>query len=169
MSPSLVESRAWCSDRVEEKAEVLNAFFASVFSIRISCPQDTQLPEMEVVDGQSEAPIVEDKMVSDLLCQLDTHRSMGSDVFHPKVMRELAEVFAKTLLFIYQQSYLTREVPADWRSADVTPIYKNGWKNDLGSYRPVSLTSALGKVLEEIILSAITWYMQHTQGINPRQ
>ncbi|RMC15151.1 hypothetical protein DUI87_07333 [Hirundo rustica rustica] len=140
-----------------------------VFSIRISCPQDTQLPDMEVVDGQSEAPIVKDKMVSDLLCQLDTHRSMGPDVIHPKVMRELAEIFAKTLSIIYQQSYLTREVPADWRSADVTPIYKNGWKNDLGSYRPVSLTSALGKVLEEIIPSAITWYIQHTQGINPRQ
>lgn len=41
----------------EEQAEVLNAFFASVFNIEITCPQETQLPEMEVVDGlMSEAP-----------------------------------------------------------------------------------------------------------------
>lgn len=57
---------------VEEKAEVLN--------IRISCPEDTQLPEMEVVDGQmSEAHKVQNKMVSDVLCQINIHRSVGPD------------------------------------------------------------------------------------------
>lgn len=82
---------------VEEKAEVLNAFFASLFNIEISCPQDTQLPEMEVVDGHmSETPIVQDKVVSDLLCQLHTHRAMGPDGFHPRVMRELAKVLTGT-------------------------------------------------------------------------
>lgn len=153
---------------VEEKAEVLNGFFASVFNIRISYPQDAQLPEMEVVDGQmSETPIIQEEMVSDLLCQLDTHRSMGPDGIHPRVMRELEKVFAKTLSIICQQSCSTGEVPSDWRLANVTPIYKNGWKDDLGNYRPVSLTLAWGKVLEEIILSAITWHMQDSQGIKP--
>lgn len=37
---------------IEEKTEVLNAFFALVFNIRITYPEDAQLPEMEVVDGQ---------------------------------------------------------------------------------------------------------------------
>lgn len=114
MSPPLVESRGWCSDRVKEKAEVLNAFFVSVFNIRISCPQDTQLPEMEVVDGQmTEAPIVQDEMVNDLLCQLDTHRSICPDGIHPRVMRELAKVLAKIFSIIYQQSCFTGEFPAD--------------------------------------------------------
>lgn len=90
--------------RVEEKAELLN--------IRISCPQDTQLPDMEVIDGQmSEAHKVQDKMVSNLLCQLDTHRSVGPDGIHPRGIRELAKVFAKTLSIVYQQSCLTVEVP----------------------------------------------------------
>lgn len=58
---------------VEEKVEILNALFAPVLNIRISCPQDTQLPEVEVVYGQmSEAPIIQEEMINDLLCQLDT-------------------------------------------------------------------------------------------------
>ncbi|KAK4818317.1 hypothetical protein QYF61_010779 [Mycteria americana] len=49
------------------------------------------------------------------------------------------------------------------------PIYKEGQKEDLGNYRPVSLTLVLGKVMEEIILSAITQHVQHNQVIRPSQ
>ncbi|KAK4832395.1 hypothetical protein QYF61_022250 [Mycteria americana] len=68
-----------------------------------------------------------------------------------------------------QQSWLTGEVPADWRLANVTPIQKKGRKEDLGYYRPVSLTSVQGKVMEPIILSAITWHVQDSQVIRPSQ
>ncbi|GAB0209940.1 hypothetical protein GRJ2_003459700 [Grus japonensis] len=70
---------------------------------------------------------------------------------------------------IYQQSWLTGEVPDDWRLANVTPIYKKGWKEDPGNYRPVSLTSVLGKIMEQFILSALTRQVQDNQGIRPSQ
>ncbi|GAB0206013.1 mitochondrial enolase superfamily member 1 [Grus japonensis] len=100
-------------------------------------------------------------MVSDLLHHLDIHKSTGPDGMLPRVLRELVEVLTKTLSIIYQQFWLTGEVPVDWRLANVTPIYKKGRKEDLGNYRPVSLTSVLGKVIEQIILSAIMWHVTH--------
>jgi len=48
-------------------------------------------------------------------------------------------------------------------------MYKNGWKEDPENYRPVSLTSVPGKVMERFILSAITWHTQDNQGIRPSQ
>ncbi|GAB0207329.1 mitochondrial enolase superfamily member 1 [Grus japonensis] len=108
-------------------------------------------------------------MVSDLLHPLDTHKPMGPDGIHPRVLRELEEVLTKPLSIIYQQSWLTEEVPVDWRLANVMPIYKKGQKEDPGNYRPVSLTLVLGKVMEQIILSAITWPVQDNQGIRPSQ
>jgi len=81
---------------------------------------------------------------------------MWPDEIHLRVMRELVEVIAKTLSIIYQRFLLTGEVPEDWRLANVTPIYKKGCKEDPGVYRPVSLTSVPGKVMEQIILSVNT-------------
>ncbi|KAK4813071.1 hypothetical protein QYF61_007573 [Mycteria americana] len=115
--------------KAEEKAEVLNAFFASVFNSKTSCSPGTQPPELEDWDGeQNEAPIIQGEM-----------------------------------------SWLTGEVPVDWRLANVSPIHKKGRKEDPGNYRPVSLTPVPGKVMEQNILSAITWHVQDNQVIRASQ
>ncbi|GAB0204584.1 hypothetical protein GRJ2_002924000 [Grus japonensis] len=150
----------------EEKVEVLNAFFASIFSSKTSCSLGTQPPELEDRDGeQNEAPIIQGEM----LHHLDTHKSMGPDGIHPRVPRELPELVTKPLSIIYQQSWITREVPADWRLANVMLIHKKGQKEDVGNYRPVSLTSVPGKVMEQIILSVIMQHVQDKQAIRPSE
>ncbi|GAB0183885.1 mitochondrial enolase superfamily member 1 [Grus japonensis] len=114
-------------------------------------------------------PIIQEEAVNDLLRHLDTHKSMGPDGIHPRVLRELVEELAKPLSIICQQSWLTGEVPDDWRLANVTPIYKKGWKENPGNYRPASLTSVPGKILERFILSVLTRQVQDNQGIRPSQ
>ncbi|KFP61258.1 hypothetical protein N322_02993, partial [Cariama cristata] len=97
-------------------------------------------------------PIIQAEIVSDLLHHLDICKSMGPDGIHPRVLRELADVLTKPLSIIYQQSWLTGEVPVDWRLPNVTLIYKKGWKEDPGNNRPVSLTLVPGKIMEQITL-----------------
>ena len=68
----------------EEKAEVLNAAFASVLNSKASFSQGTQPPEGEDRDKeQNEAPIIQGEMLSDLLRHLDTHKSTGPDGIPP--------------------------------------------------------------------------------------
>ena len=137
----------------EEKAEELNAFFASVFNSKGSCSPDTQPPEQEDRnEEQKETPKIHGEMVSDLLHHIDTHKSMGPDGIHPRVLSELADVLAKPTSITYQQSWLTGEVPVGWKLANVMPISKQGQKEES---RSVSLTTVLGKVTEQLILSVI--------------
>ncbi|RMC06903.1 hypothetical protein DUI87_16353 [Hirundo rustica rustica] len=109
----------------EEKAEVLNAFFASVFGGKTTCLQDNC--SLGLVDGvrkQNGPPIIQEEAVRGLLRCSDTHKSMGPDGIHPRMMRELADELAKPLSIIYQQSWFTGKVPDDWKLANVTPIHK---------------------------------------------
>ena len=94
---------------------------------------------------------------------------MGPDGLHPRALRELADVVAKPISIILQQSWLTGNAPADWRLANVMLIFKKDQKDDPGSYRPTSLTSVSGKVMEWIILGAIMDQLKVNQGIRPSE
>jgi len=109
---------------------------------------------------QNKPPIIQEEAVNDLLGHLDTYKSMGPDGIHPRALRELAEKLAKPLSIVYQQCWLTGEVPDDWKIVNVTPIYKKGQKEDPGNYRTVSLTSVPGKIMEWFILSALTGHVR---------
>ncbi|KGL78781.1 hypothetical protein N309_07269, partial [Tinamus guttatus] len=108
-------------------------------------------------------PWVEEDWVREHLRKLDTHKSMGPDGMHPRVLRELAEVIAKPLAIIFERSWRTGEVLEEWKKANVTPAFKNGKKEDPGTYRPVSLTSVPGKVMEWLILAVVSRHMGRTR------
>ncbi|KAF4803887.1 hypothetical protein TURU_012424 [Turdus rufiventris] len=154
----------------DEKVEVLNAFFASAFRGKMTCPQDYCPPGLvNSVREQNGPPVIQEEAVRELLCLLDVHKSMGPDGIYPRVMREMSDELLNPLSIIYQQSWLTGEVPDYWKLANVMPIHKKGRKDDPGKYRPVSLTSVPSKVMEQFILSIITQHLQDGQGIRPSQ
>jgi len=57
---------------------------------------------------------------------------------------------------IFQSSLHQGVLPAEWKSANVFPIFKKGDHTKvLSNYRPVSLTSICSKILEHIVYSCI--------------
>jgi len=52
------------------------------------------------------------------------------------------------LSLIYNKSLSEGVVPQEWKRKNITARFTKGSQSDPGNYRPVSLTSYLGKMLE---------------------
>ncbi|GAB0207248.1 mitochondrial enolase superfamily member 1 [Grus japonensis] len=118
--------------------------------------------------GNIDSPFVDTEIVRDQLYQLNVHKSMVPDGIHPRVLKELVDVMEGSLSIIYQRSWESGEVPADWKLANVIPIYKKGMREDPGNYRPVSLTSVPGQIME-IILGTVERHLKNNAIIRHSQ
>ena len=63
-----------------------------------------------------------------LLNNHSPYKAAGPDNITPRVLKELASNIGHILLLVYRKSLQTSTVPDDWRTANVTPVYKKGPK-----------------------------------------
>jgi len=104
-----------------------------------------------------------------LLSKLDSHKANGPDNIPAHVLKETTYEITPMLTHLFQQSLDTGDIPHDWRSAWVTPIYKKGQWTDPQNYRPVSLTSIVCKTLEHILSNQITYHLESNDIISTTQ
>ena len=147
---------------LEQKADLLNNHFFSVFSEQIPmklsalCKYFTNLfPNHE--QDMPEIQVTE-KGVLKLLQALNISKAAGPDGIRPRVLKELSSELAPIFTLLFQASLHQQSIPDIWKHANVTPIYKKGDKTNPSNYRPVSLTCISCKLLEHIICSRL---MQH--------
>ncbi|CAJ0940923.1 unnamed protein product [Ranitomeya imitator] len=120
----------------EEKANILNTFFSTVFTVENEMlgeiPRNNENPILRVTNLTQEE-------VRNRLNKIKIDKSPGPDGIHPRVLRELSNVIDKPLFLIFSDCIATGSVPQDWRIANVVPIFKKGSKSEPGNYRPAEL------------------------------
>jgi hypothetical protein len=148
-------------------ANLLNDYFSSVFTTEdlSFIPTPVNIFQNSITDALSDIEI-DEKIVREKLCNINTNKSLGADEIHPKLLYELREALLKPLTRLFQLSVESGIVPQDWRDASVTPLHKKGSKEKVENYRPISLTSVIGKLLESIVKETIVNHLEAFSLIN---
>ena len=90
-----------------------------------------------------------------LLQKSNPRKASGPDMIPARLLKECAEDLAPILAIIFNKSLQTGTVPEDWKTANVSAVFKKGQRYDPANYRPVSLTCLCCKMLEHIIVSNV--------------
>ena len=106
-----------------EQAEILSEYFANVMEEEPEGELPTLSPRALKTDPLTDLTITTEA-VEKKLSKLDITKSSGPDKVHSRILKEAKTPIAKALAVIYNNSIATGEIPQEWRSATITPIYK---------------------------------------------
>ena len=132
------------------KAQLLNKQFQSVFSSGNNVSRDDFIQFCPMPTSEEDFPTLKDISITEngirkLPKDLNPSKSPCPDNLGPRVLKEVSDDLAPILTTIFRKSLATGEIPQDWRTANVSPVYKKGQKYLAENYRPISLTSVSAK------------------------
>ena len=105
--------------------------------------------------------------IHNLLKNLDPNKAQGPDNIHGKILKKCSKSLSVPLAYLFKLSYISGEIPSEWKLANVVPVHKKGSKNEVSNYRPISLTSLIMKTYERVIRDELLAKCGHL--IDPRQ
>jgi Reverse transcriptase (RNA-dependent DNA polymerase) len=151
---------------IRNMAETLNNFFSSVFTRETLHDIPTKESETDSIVENVEITV---KKIVEKIDNLRVDSAPGPDGITARFLKETKVQTSVPLKIIYEKSMDTGIIPADWKTANVCPIYKKGSRSKPGNYRPVSLTSIPCKVFEAIIKDRVMGHLMSEKLISDNQ
>ncbi|KAM7303245.1 reverse transcriptase family protein [Ixodes scapularis] len=150
----------------EDCAMTFNESFISVFSDFLGAnhpvlPSSDFLPMLPIVfDPPGIVKIIENLKLSS---------ASGVDEINAKFLKNTKMYSSIILSSLFQQSLDHGVLPEDWKVGKVVPIHKAGDRFSPFNYRPISLTSVPCKIMEHIISSQLSRFLECNSFFSPFQ
>ena len=157
-------------------ANVLADAFQEVSKLEIPKTRTKEVESATRDQLQAHAP--KDCMTKDFSSQelnsaikkLKTKKAPGKDGIAYEMIIRLGPHARKKLTELLNQSWQSGKFPNQWKEAIIIPILKKGKpKKEKGSYRPISLLSCLGKLMERLVNGRLLNYLEANQLLNNYQ
>jgi len=136
---------------------VFNEYFLSIPHKTIATVTSS-MPACEflekILEDKSVAPMqfssVDDGMVSSVVTNLSVHKATGADGVSARFVKA-SPYMVRLITVLINRCIESSTVPRQWKQAIVTPVPKVKHCTSLSHFRPISVLSALSKILERIL------------------
>lgn len=120
--------------------------------------------KMNIVLNTTSSPLDAPFTLKELLSALRKCRrrsAPGPDGITTQMLKNLPPPFTARLLEYFNEIWKRGLIPDTWKTSWVVPILKSGKApTEPSSYRPVSLTSCVAKVMERMVHGRLTWWLE---------
>ena len=82
-------------------------------------------------------------------------KATGLDKIYSRLLRECPDLITESLCLIFNRPITTGIFPHEWKCAKVVPIHKQGKRNCVDNYRPISIVPVVAKAFERIIYGQV--------------
>ena len=97
-------------------------------------------------------------------------KAPGRDGVTQEMLSNMGPKAINALLRLYNRTWHNGATPSAWRTSVVVPILKKRKKAcDLASYRPISVTSAISKIVERMVNGRLHYYMEDSGLLDENQ
>ena len=101
---------------------------------------------------------------------LSSSTAIGPNKVAYPMLKHLPRSGMDFLLHIFDLSWSSHSFPSVWKTSSITPVHKMGKPLDSpASFRPISLTSYVSKLIEPIILSRLLFLLESNFIFSPRE
>ena len=107
--------------------------------------------------------------VEKYLKNIDITKATGTDTIGPRLLKLAAPYISESLTFICNQSIVNSIFPEKWKEGKVTPLYKNGPRDDTNNYRPISVLPVVSKLLEKHVHDSLMDYLSSNSLLHSTQ
>jgi hypothetical protein len=155
--PAVIENGVCYADS-KLKADIFNDYYASNSSLGEPSDGFALPPLWFRTDSRISTVLFSPVKVYEILKKLDISKANGPDQISNRMLKETAEVIAEPLANVFNKCIETSSFPLVWKRANIVPIYKKHDKQLKENYRPISLLSCVGKVMERIMFCELYEY-----------
>ena len=150
-----------------DKAEAFNKYFNEQAKVM---GNNDPLPHIDPRDETFLPFQLSTEEVTLAINNLDKNKAVGPDMVHNRLLIVACPVIVQPLTTLFNKSLANGLFPEVWKRAHVVPIYKQkGDKSSCKNYRPISLLSCVGKLLEKCVQKHLVHYLKENSIITPSQ
>lgn len=147
-----------------------NSYFANIGEEMASAiPITTRTFEIDENPESLRLTEVDDNLVDKLVGNLKNNSAPGPDSIPPNILKLFKTHVVRPLTHIINLCFTYGVFPSIFKESVIIPLYKKSDHKNVSNYRPISLTSAVAKIVEKAFKMKLVSFLESTHYLAPHQ